>query len=768
VVRNAKHDEITPSAVYFSAAGDKTAHTVGKRAKFQLKDRAGRVAIEFKTHMGDSTWKGPEGLPQAESAYELSAKVLLELRNSLNLHADLPPMHAAVITVPAAFTNDQYRDTERAAEKAGLLHWEIRPEPVAAALAFGRAADTRHNPLWLAYDLGGGTFDAALVRGEDGIFTILDHAGNRNLGGKDFDEKIMEELIAPKLPVELRDQLERNSSLWWRLKMDAEDAKCELSTSNSASVGINLGDHDLEFVLRRKDVEPLQAKVFGETLEICRELIERNDLSTADIEKVLLVGGQTLSPSLRHLIQHGGHGVRGLGIPLDCSVNPMTAVAEGAALYAASYALPATVSIPKQAESSEPVEAEISIGSHVVGDDQVLIPGRLKALAPHKNVDNRWRVAVRRLDAAGAALNETELSPVSTKGQFGIPGVPLQKGRNELVLVVYDEAGVEIPVANASFAIVRDVAVHSLTINHGIGVASREGETVWFFEKGDALPNSKTIRFNSTAELRRGSNDVLKIPVVTGSQSKAVLNRPIYTLVISARDASATIPEGAELRLEIEVNESQRLKIRADFEEYDFIVEADATDSPVTSENVREKLDLLDRELEPCRRIVDRLPEIADATAAASTKADKAKDLLQQGSESNRQPWDAALDYALSALGSLYKHSEVINEELAWEPHGERCDKNVVTADNIVSQTPGLSREWMDRWSDLRSQYDNACERRDAARAYELAYTILPGHFETAEALQDRVRANTGQGVRTADRIGDQDLTGDVEKVRKV
>jgi len=339
VLTNNEGDEITPVAVYEKKAGNRIINRVGKSAQLMINIDPQHVALEFKQMMGTKDWyfEFPSTGRKA-SAVDLSAEVLRELVASVKLKTG-EDIHAALISVPAAFLNPMYEDTKEAGEKAGIRYVELLEEPVAAALAYGLRADQTSTETWLAYDLGGGTFDAALVKVEEGIFLVFDHEGIRNLGGKHLDAAIVEKYFLPELPSKVKEKaIPGKSSSWWSLKFMAEEAKCQLSTEDSYTIDGTVDGHNFVYTLTRDQLDSLEAQIFSPTIEKCRELLSRNKFSSKHIEKVILIGGTTLSPHLRKMIEEG------LGIAVDFSIDPLTAVVRGAAIYAAGKRIPDEVS----------------------------------------------------------------------------------------------------------------------------------------------------------------------------------------------------------------------------------------------------------------------------------------------------------------------------------------------------------------------------------------------------------------------------------------
>lgn len=337
VIKNNIGDEFTRSAVYEERIGNTVVKQVGQKAKDKLVDKAEHVALEFKRHIDLKDWyfEFPSTGRKA-TAVDLSAEILKELIRSVEQRQN-EDVYAALITVPNAFPQPAYEATKRAGELAGLKYVEIVEESIAAAHAYGFEARSTRRAIWLAYDLRGGEFDAALVKIEDGNVFVFDHEGIAYLGGKDLDKAIIDRHLIPNLPSKISDPLVPwKSSGWWSLKMAAEEAKIQLSPSGAREAMIvqKIEGSDFAYILTRSQLDALEDEIFAPTLDKCRELLARNKFSPGDIEKVILIGGPTLSPHLRKMIEDG------LRIRVDFSSDPMTAVARGAALCAKGRRIP--------------------------------------------------------------------------------------------------------------------------------------------------------------------------------------------------------------------------------------------------------------------------------------------------------------------------------------------------------------------------------------------------------------------------------------------
>lgn len=365
----------TPSAVYFRSAKQVF---VGRRALDFLERDPANGRTEFKRNMGKPD---ADFFPQAEgslTAVDLSAKVLASLAKDAYRMQEVS-VESAVITVPAAFGVVQCQATVEAARLAGIEKTTLLQEPIAAAIAYGVLPKT-NGQNWLVFDLGGGTFDAAVVSTKDHHLTVLSHAGERYLGGKDIDRALVNRVIWPKL-AESYTLPSRNSeagnSLFMRLLRKAEDAKINLTHAASHICDVfDFGEDEtgtpieLDIAITQTQLQECVDEVTDSCIALSRQAIDEARLTTDDVEKILVVGGSTQIPRLRRRLESE------LGIELDTTQDPITAVVRGAAYYAATnHDLP--VEEPAADESSRP-----EIFTHVTVDPEAsiaLVEGRVEA-----------------------------------------------------------------------------------------------------------------------------------------------------------------------------------------------------------------------------------------------------------------------------------------------------------------------------------------------------------------------------------------------------
>ena len=323
VIANAEGNRTTPSVVAFSKTGERM---VGQVAKRQAVTNADRTVASIKRHMGESYHVNIDG--KGYSPQEISAMVLQKLKADAESYLG-QPVTEAVITVPAYFSDAQRQATKDAGKIAGLEVKRIINEPTAAALAYGLDKETEQKIM--VYDLGGGTFDVSILDIGDGIIEVLATAGDTRLGGDDFDERIVNHLVAEFKKVEGID-LTTDRNAMQRLKEAAEKAKIELSSVTTTAINLPYitadatGPKHMDLSLTRAKFNELTADLVERTMKPVRQAMSDAGLKASDLHKVLLVGGSTRIPAVQEAVKGitGADGFKG--------INPDECVALGAAI----------------------------------------------------------------------------------------------------------------------------------------------------------------------------------------------------------------------------------------------------------------------------------------------------------------------------------------------------------------------------------------------------------------------------------------------------
>lgn len=323
IIPNPEGNRTTPSVVAFKNGEIQ----VGEVAKRQAVTNPSTVS-SIKRHMGDGSYKvhmdGKDYTPQ-----EISAMILQYLKSYAEDYLG-EKVDKAVITVPAYFNDAQRQATKDAGKIAGLEVERIVNEPTAAALAYGLDKTDKEEKV-LVFDLGGGTFDVSILELGDGVFDVLSTSGDNHLGGDDFDQKIMDYLVA-EFKKEHGVDLSKDKMALQRLKDAAEKAKKDLSGVSTTQISLPFitasaeGPLHLELTLTRAKFEELTHDLVERTKQPVRQALKDAGLTQADIDEVILVGGSTRIPAVVEAVR------KETGKEPNKSVNPDEVVAMGAAI----------------------------------------------------------------------------------------------------------------------------------------------------------------------------------------------------------------------------------------------------------------------------------------------------------------------------------------------------------------------------------------------------------------------------------------------------
>ena len=324
VIPNSEGARTTPSVVAFKD----NERIVGNAAKRQAITNPDRTISSIKREMGTAYKKNIDG--KDYTPQEISAMILQKLKSDAEAYLG-EKITQAVITVPAYFSDSQRQATKDAGKIAGLEVLRIINEPTAAALAYGMDKET--NQKILVYDLGGGTFDVSILEIGDGVFEVLATNGNNRLGGDDFDQRVMDYIVA-EFKKNNGIDLSKDRMALQRLKEAAEKAKIELSSMVQTNINLpfitadNTGPKHLDITLTRAKFNELTADLVDKTKGCMQIAMKDAGLTNAQIDKVILVGGSTRIPAVQDTVKAiaGKEPFKG--------INPDECVAVGAAIQA--------------------------------------------------------------------------------------------------------------------------------------------------------------------------------------------------------------------------------------------------------------------------------------------------------------------------------------------------------------------------------------------------------------------------------------------------
>lgn len=558
-----QHD-VTPSAIFIDRRGNKY---IGSRAYMNAARNPDNAATLFKRLMGTST---PVKLPAVNitmTPEECSAEVLRTLFGSLPEEVRGDGDTGTVITVPAAFNQMQKDSTMSAADMAGLGRVALMQEPVAAVMSVMR--QRKNDGVFVVYDLGGGTLDIAIAESIAGRVNLLAHGGIAMCGGRDFDRILFDNVVKPWLleNFDLPQDLTTNPQFKSLLRMATwatEKAKIELSQKEGAVVSLpetELGVRDqsgaevyIDIAVDRKRYDELISSKVEESIQSARETLEKAGLSPHDVERVVFVGGPTHYKPLRDKVAFE------LGIAPSTDVSPMTAVAEGAAVFAESIDWSSQSRGRKSSRGALSAGGALDLSFNYIArtpEPKAKIVAKLSR-APVgiefqiDSLDTGWssgRVALK--DGASVELSLTK------------------PGDNTFKVFVFDSNGAPIALREDKIVIARTAAsIDAIPASHSIAVEARDkvgGRFVldYLVREGDQLPKKGKKTFKSGESLKAGSAGSIKFKLWEGEISDPINdNRFIGMFEIKGSDFDdGVITAGAEMICEFEMLDSGNIQL---------------------------------------------------------------------------------------------------------------------------------------------------------------------------------------------------------------
>jgi molecular chaperone DnaK len=563
--KSPEQNDVTPSAIYIDKRGNKY---VGQRAYDSAPYSQDNAATLFKRLMGTST---PIQLPAVgltKTPEECSAEILKVLFGYLPEEIRNDPDTGAVITVPAAFNQMQKDATMQAATMAGIGKVALMQEPVAAVMTVMRAHSA--DGMFLIYDLGGGTLDIAIAESISGRVNLLAQGGIAMCGGRDFDRVLVDNVVRPWLleNLDLPEDFSVNPSFKTLIRLAiwaTEKAKIELSAREEAVVSLsetetrvrdlNGNEIYLDVPLPRATLDNLIAGRVSESIDAARETLSKAGLTPHDLERIVFVGGPTSYKPLRDKVAFE------LGIPGSTEVNPMTAVAEGASLFAES------IDWSSQNRSRKNTRGQIFSGGGLALT--------FSYIARTPDVKAKIAVQVAGRVTSGSELQVDSIDTGWTSGRMPLRhgatlDVTLSKaGENTFKVFVFDAVGGPIPLEQDKIIITRTAAtVDAIPASHSVCIEVLEklgGRPVldYLIRAGDPLPKKGKNLFKAGESLKAGSARSLNFKLWEGEIEDPITdNRPIGVLKISGSDFdNGVIPAGADLACEYEILDSGNIVI---------------------------------------------------------------------------------------------------------------------------------------------------------------------------------------------------------------
>ena len=712
---------ILPSCVRFTSRRI----VVGDNAYSALANDPDNVFIEFKRTMGSPRKYIPklERGPFAGKEYdseELSSEVLKELRGFVQDE----PVTAAVITVPAMFEPNQKEATRRAAEMAGIKQCALLQEPIAASMAYGLKTDEK-NGYWLVFDFGGGTFDAALMNVEQGQMNVVGTEGNNVLGGKNLDNAIVDEIFLPQLRKEYNIE-NVTPAVRAKLKKKAEEVKNTMSTRDTYEVyteeqaGYYGTDEDgkeinLEMTVTQQMLETALAPLFQKAIDLTKELLKRYNLKGSDLDSLILVGGPTKSPILQRMLKEQ------ITPKIDISIDPMTAVAKGAALYAST------------------IDVEIDTGEFGCQDSDVTMRVALDLQYDSTSINEVEYVIVKLLkkECIGEIPQELFVQFIRRKDLVSVSGkVPLTEmgdaiecnllsGKtNTFSIEVIDKTGNHIPCVPNEFSIV-PIGNPTATLPYNVGIE------VWdnslerkVFQPLDGMEVNRPLPAEGRCERLKVPNtmhpgnalDKLVIPVYIGKYGtqgmSAINNNHVFDVVITGDDLSGVVPAGSEIDITLMADKSEEYTM-----DVDFISSGDTIQRKVEIGQVAEMpYEEWEHRFMEAKAQLRRLSKI---NSVSDVELSKAKQIISdlEKRKDNEQQRKEEMQSLLNDLREAFRELEMVEKNHEWNLVEDELRKQF---DDLEKANNDFGNRFDEQVHEMHHLVDQAIRSHDVKMAREV------------------------------------------------
>jgi len=672
--------DVLPSCVYIDKKGNEHIGAGGKD-RLQHERSTNDAHIEFKRTMGTDKKYMFETASKEYTSEELSAKVLKELRSTAASRFNATPPLAVIVTIPAMFESPQRTATANAGKLAGFEHVELLMEPVAAAVAAGFQSDTE-KAFWIIYDFGGGTFDASIISIRDGQLTVVEHAGDNFLGGANLDWLIVEDILLPHLAESgdvshlTRGAMEGNSSVraqMYKLKFIAELIKSSLSKENEvahfveeAVLDVDGTPMDIDLTISRELLNGTIHDLVSRTVTITKELIASSNLKSSDIEKVLMVGGTTFIPLVRDKVAE-------LGIEVDCSIDPMTIVSRGAAVYAASRRMPDGITQESKPTSGLCVQLEYvpvvksptsPVGGRVTSADGSELPEGMQLNI--KRGDDAWESGSMSVDESGMFFTDVTLVPSEA---------------SEFKVIALDSSGAALEITPSSFTVTHGITVGGASLPQTIRLCKADGSTQALLQKGSIFPAiANKLEVHTVKSLASGSDEELRIPFAEGDQEIADRNLEGSLLIIKGEDIERSLPAGSMIEISGQVDVSGVFTASCFVEVLDETFKASNSILELNPDKFDEQLTRIQERID---EIEEKVEESGNTTAEGNlaTITDGGRvDTIRESIDEGRKSDDIArVGTARNDMVRLQNELDAIECEVTWpsilSKYNEECEE---------------------------------------------------------------------------------------------
>ena len=722
--------DTTPSCVSFNK---KQIMRVGEKAKNSIEQEAIQNLVkhkagnpngyqEFKRNMGTNYLYESTFMNRSYTAEELSAEVLKKLKGYVRDES----VTSAVITVPAMFEQSQLDATQRAAQLAGFSYCELLQEPIAASIAYGVKAHSQSG-YWLVFDFGGGTFDAALMHTEDGIMKVVDSAGDNHLGGKDLDTAIVDHLFIPEIQqqCEIEDTISSSATkviLQEALKRYAAEAKIKLSSSGQWNEFIDdLGEddngEDIEFdiTITLDQYEKVVTPIFQQAIDITQDLIKRNNLEPNDLSSLILVGGPTFQQTLRRMLAEQ------ITEKIDTSIDPMTAVARGATLFAS------TKDIPRELQKRDTTKAQLILKYPETTVETAEHLGiKIDRASSDSLLPETFNLEVLRTDGAWSS------GSLAIDNDVEIIELHLNTGKtNHFELKLSSSDGTIIPCQPSTITIIQGLKIANATLPYNIGIevydtlVAKQG--VWplaGLEKNKTLPAKGKGTYKTMQDVRPGvEEDIITIPIYEinfdKEGSKAIFNKRFGEIIVSGKDLPGFLPSGSDVEVTLSIDSSRIARFELYFPSLDETYEKQVASEIKTDISTSQ----LKREINEARTVAQELSHSGNKEAYKRVQElDEAERLLDERSDDR----DTKEKVRTSLTKTLIELDEY-EEQGAW-PKAELDLEDAIEDLRDINSEKG-NAQFSSLLTEFEAQARQIISKQDAQSAAKLTDEVRSAAF---------------------------------------
>lgn len=701
---------VTPSAVLINGKGRML---IGQRAYNSQKVED--LAIQFKRQMGLSKMISFASAKIEKMPEELSSEILKQLRSDAETRLNRP-IENVVITVPAAFKTLQSEATNKAGKMAGFKNIILLQEPIAAAVAYGAKPDSK-DKHWMVFDYGGGTLDVAIISTLDNRLTVENSEGDNYFGGSDVDRILFREVVLKKLKAEgyhvdelFDESTSSGKSLARKIQLDCERCKIELSNKNTAILEIFDIDDDegepieFECEITRAELESLIADTIERSIVIAKKALAGADVKAEQLDKILLVGGSTFIPLVRQRLAEE------FGVPLDSSLNPMTVVAAGAAIYAST----SVIDVEGEVELTSASNAIINLTYDPISSEETVnVIGKVANISDVSVAKVKIDCAINK-DFSGVCWTSgwMELLDQYT-GIFDVD-VLLQKGiLNHFRVSACDSTGTEIVIENPYFDIKHNETVLKMSAppaTMSIGVQIRDPKTGYdvlyhVIKKNSPLPAQDDRTFKLSRDIDPMHDDCITIRIWEGENTQnPEANFPAGAITVQSSAMDRMIPKGTEIELTIVADENRNIRVSGYIPDFDFII-PEETLRAEAKVDLEERMDTVDKKIQQSEVSVQRLKDQGVDVSALEAELDQVK-----------AGYDSAygkVDSDEAAVNSYVEQFYDVESKIIREERKHQQQKNNSKNDDTVKQAREQVENYGDEeakaaWAELEESYSLA------------------------------------------------------------